>query len=321
MNYNFCISDISKYRSELMGWAIVWIMMLHFTFITIKPLGFIAQYGFAGVDIFMLVSGFGLYFSLDNNNSIHAYIKKRIIRIFPTYYLIGIFSSIFIFNDNILSYFIRNSTIGFWTNGIYWEWYVPSIVVLYLFAPIIKKAIDNSYNIMISSIAILLLMISFVIVSHEFVDAKDPHFFFLYRTPEFIFGIICASWTKNGITNKYFYYTLILGIPIFIFLFPKHHEIFNYKYLSLAFLLPSFIVFFATFSKIIKPINPILSTIGRASLEVYLIQSLFFEAIITRKLTIDDTWHDAITIVLILTCILLGILVHWIINKYILVRK
>ena len=50
----FDLSDISKYRSDLMGWAIVWIMMLHFTFITIKPLGFIAQYGFAGVVIFML---------------------------------------------------------------------------------------------------------------------------------------------------------------------------------------------------------------------------------------------------------------------------
>ena len=43
----FEIKDISTYRSELMGCAIVWIMMLHFTFTQIKPLGFVAQYGFA----------------------------------------------------------------------------------------------------------------------------------------------------------------------------------------------------------------------------------------------------------------------------------
>lgn len=68
----FSLQDISKYRSELMGWAIIWIMMLHFRFIHIKPLGFLAQYGFAGVDIFMLVSGFGLYYSLEKTtNSYH----------------------------------------------------------------------------------------------------------------------------------------------------------------------------------------------------------------------------------------------------------
>jgi peptidoglycan/LPS O-acetylase OafA/YrhL len=47
-----------------MGWSILWIMALHFRFITIKPLGFIAQYGFSGVEIFMFVSGLGLYYSL-----------------------------------------------------------------------------------------------------------------------------------------------------------------------------------------------------------------------------------------------------------------
>ena len=36
----FELKDISTYRAELMGWAIVWIMMLHFTFTQIKPLGF-----------------------------------------------------------------------------------------------------------------------------------------------------------------------------------------------------------------------------------------------------------------------------------------
>lgn len=321
MNKIFCISDISKFRSELMGWAIMWIMMLHFTFITIKPLGFIAQYGFAGVDIFMLVSGFGLYFSLDNNGNISSYLRRRLIRIFPTYYLIGIVSSLIIFHDNIPTYLFRYSTIGFWSNGIYWEWYIPSIVALYFVAPLLKKTIDNGYNIVISTIIVLLLVMSFIIVSQEIVNPKDPHFFFLYRTPEFILGMICAFWTKKGITIKYFYCILLLGIPFFILLFPKHHDIYNYKYLSLAFLLPIFVISFTSISKLTKPINPMISLIGKASLEIYLIQTIFFQAIITNKLTINQTWHDGITILLIIICILLGILSHWIINKYVLVCK
>ena len=72
--------DISTYRSELMGWAILWIMMLHFDFNQIKPLGFIAQYGYAGVEIFILVSGFGVFFSLEKDNSIIRFYKKRLLR-------------------------------------------------------------------------------------------------------------------------------------------------------------------------------------------------------------------------------------------------
>ena len=68
-----------------------WIMILHFVFYSIVPLGFVAQYGYAGVEIFMFVSGFGLYFSLDKNPSLLIFYRRRLLRIFPTfptYYII-----------------------------------------------------------------------------------------------------------------------------------------------------------------------------------------------------------------------------------------
>lgn len=298
-----------------MGWAIVWIMMLHFRFIHLKPLGFIAQYGFAGVEIFMMVSGLGLYFSLDKNNDIGQYYKRRFLRIFPTYYIIGIFASIILFHDTILTYIFRYSTIGFWTNGPSWEWYVPSIVALYLIAPFLKIMIDRKHIIIIVISCTIILAISYYIVVNEIVKAKDPHFFLLYRIPAFIFGMICAYWIKNMTSLRYYYIILLIGIPFFILLFPHHHIIYNFKYLSLLFLLPSFTICFITFSKYIKLFNPILAIIGKASLEIYLIQAIFFNAIISGQLTIPSTWHDAITIGLIIISSLLGILVHTIIDK------
>ena len=98
---------ISTYRSELMGYSILWIMMLHFTFTQVKPLGFVAQYGFAGVEIFMMVSGFGLFFSLDKDASLKRFYKKRLLRIFPTYYILGIFWSLLLYHDNLLQYLFR----------------------------------------------------------------------------------------------------------------------------------------------------------------------------------------------------------------------
>ena len=102
---SFSLKDISKYRSELMGFSIIWIMMLHFQFEIVKPLGFIAQYGFAGVEIFMFVSGLGIYYSLDKNRQIIPYYLKRIRRIFPAYYIVGIFASLFLYNDNLFIFY------------------------------------------------------------------------------------------------------------------------------------------------------------------------------------------------------------------------
>lgn len=311
----FCIQDMSIYRSELMGWSILWIMMLHFSFTQIKPLGFIAQYGFAGVEIFMLMSGLGLYYSLHSNHQILQFYKKRLLRIFPTYYILGIFASILLFHDSIIDYSFRYSTLGFWIGGIYWEWYIPSIVLLYLISPIFKYILDKKYFILLLCLCISILTISFYII-YQINILDRVHFFFLYRIPAFILGMACAYWIKNNISTKYFYTFLLTGIPFFIWLYPQHHQLYNFKYFSLLFLLPLFIIIFLLISKHIKRINPIIKMIGNASLEIYLIQSLFFHAIIIDKLiVIPPMWHDMTTVLIIAFCSFTGIIVHWMIDK------
>lgn len=311
---NLNYKDISTYRSELMGWAILWIMMLHFTFTQIKPLGFIAQYGFAGVEMFILVSGLGLFYSLDKDNNPIKFYKKRLLRIFPTYYIIGIFGSIFLYHDNLLDYLFRYTTIGYWTGGKYGEWYIPALVSLYLLAPVFKLLFDKRWFTVLGALSIGCLLIAYYFVDKEHI--LDRRFFFLlYRIPAFILGMACAYWIKHNISSKYFLFLLIAGIPFFIFLFPKHHEFYNYKYFSLFFLLPFFVIIFVYISKYFKFINPIISTIGNASLEIYLIQGIFFSAILQGLITPDPSWHDTITIAFILLSCLLGILTHWFIDK------
>ena len=306
------LKDILTYRSELMGWSILWIMMLHFTFNQIAFLGFIAQYGFAGVEIFLFVSGIGLYFSLEKNNNPKQFYKKRLLRIFPTYYILGIFASLIIFQDNILSYFIRYTTIGFWTGGIYWEWYIPSLIVLYILAPILKFIIDKQ-QLLIGLIIIICLGSSYILVDSNYIDRA--HFFFLYRIPAFLYGMICALWIKEKHSTKFFLYTLLAGIPFFIYFFPQHHQIYNYKYFSLLFLMPLFILTFILISKYLHFLNPITSSIGKASLEIYLIQSIFFSAKLRGIITVPPNWHDLSTICFIFISVILGIFAHKLIDR------
>lgn len=315
MKYHpFHLKDISTYRSELMGWSILWIMMLHFTFNQIKPLGFISQYGFAGVDIFLFVSGFGLFYSLDKDNNLARYYRKRLLRIFPTYYIIGFITNLLLTHDDILTFLFRYSTIGFWIGREYAEWFIPSIILLYLLAPFIKKIIDKRWFILISIIIASIFFIAFYYTDKEYILDR-LHFFLLYRVPAFILGMICAYWLKNNANNNFFLYILIGGIPFFIYFYPFHHHIYNYKYYSLAFLLPVFLTAFILISKYAKWLSPILKKMGNASLEIYLIQGIFFQLVISGKTSIYPEWHDTLSILMIIASTFWGIITHWLIDK------
>lgn len=306
--------DLSIYRSELMGWSILWVMMLHFTFNQIKPLGFIAQYGFAGVDIFIFVSGFGLFHSLDKDDNIVHFYRKRLLRIFPTYYIIGFIINLILIHDDILTFLFRYSTLGFWIGCKYAEWFIPSIILLYLIAPLFKKLFDKKKFFFICISIIFFYFIAFFITDKEDIIDRS-HFFLLYRIPSFIFGMTCAYWLKFHMPNNYFIYVMFLGFPFFLYFYPYHHQIYNFKYYSLAFLLPLFTTFFLSLSKCVKCLSPILKKIGAASLEIYLIQGAFFTLVLNGALSTYPEWHDILSILMIVASIVLGIITHWLIDK------
>ena len=297
-----------------MGWSILWIMMLHFTFNQIKPLGFIAQYGFAGVDIFLFVSGFGLFYSLDKDDNLVSFYRKRLLRIFPTYYIIGFITNLLLTHDDILTFIFRYSTIGFWIGKEYAEWFIPSIVLLYFLAPFIKKIIDKKWFVLICVTIVFLY-----ITAYYFTDKEDyldrSHFFLLYRIPAFVFGMLCAYWLEHNLSTKFFIFFLFIGIPFFIYFYPYHHQIYNFKYFSLTFLLPFFVTIFILLSKYMKWISPFLKKMGIASLEIYLIQGIFFTYVLNGATSDCSDWHDTLSILMIIVSTLLGIVTHWLIDK------
>ena len=61
---------LSLYRSELMGLAMLWVMLFHAYELKfgLLPLDAFKAAGFAGVDIFLLLSGMGLYVSLSRTH-------------------------------------------------------------------------------------------------------------------------------------------------------------------------------------------------------------------------------------------------------------
>ena len=81
---------ISRHRSELMGLAMLWVVLFHCFHleITQPQLKFFKEIGFCGVDIFILLSGMGQYVSLTKAKSLREYYSRRLLRILPAYWLV-----------------------------------------------------------------------------------------------------------------------------------------------------------------------------------------------------------------------------------------
>lgn len=80
---------LSKYKGELYGFSILWIMIFHglnfkntglpkiFKFIS----GFL-KHGNCGVEVFLFLSGVYLYYSMRKDDNVLSFYKKRVLRVY-----------------------------------------------------------------------------------------------------------------------------------------------------------------------------------------------------------------------------------------------
>lgn len=215
MSYNL----ISKYRTELMGLAIIWIFLFHskisfpdhFIF---HPFRLILATGYGGVDIFFFLSGFGLmHHMLNQNSSYFTFYKKRFTKILPPYFLatsITFFIDYLIYGTiSIKEFLLCLSTIGFWTNQYMFYWFIPSIISLYLIYPLFYRAyLKYEFSFIIT--AIFLSFVTCLLLIYT----ENNHFIILIsRIPIFILGSHIGYLSLNKKTkitrNKLYLHSVI----------------------------------------------------------------------------------------------------------------
>ena len=83
--------NLSRFRGELMGLAMLWVMLFHaypFRF-QVRILDEIKSAGFAGVDVFILLSAMGLYVSIrTTGRPLRDFYGRRAARILPAFWLV-----------------------------------------------------------------------------------------------------------------------------------------------------------------------------------------------------------------------------------------
>ena len=133
------LSLLSKYRTELMGFAIICVYLFHMS--DLKDMNIIFRYGYMGVDIFILLSGIGLVYSWEKNSNIKNFYIKRFSRIFPAYFIVAViylvYKAIFETKEGIKGSIYLLTGLNFWKYGDRIFWYIPSIMALYIIFPLI----------------------------------------------------------------------------------------------------------------------------------------------------------------------------------------
>jgi len=130
-------SDIMKYRSFLYGLAALWIFFLHIPYKIPKVgawtiLSYIQGFGACGVEIFVLMSGCGLYYSL-KKHGIRTFYFRRALRVWLPVFLIYLVVCTFM-DYSFLTTIGTLSVIGYWVK-MPASWFAGFILLMYLVYP------------------------------------------------------------------------------------------------------------------------------------------------------------------------------------------
>lgn len=267
-------------RQVFMGLALIWIYLFHAKRFGCTFIDHINDYGWIGVDIFIFLSAIGLACSLEKN-TLSQYFKNRFKRIIPTWiivliliHIIGLVGSKllpglpFHYPSGIMQCVLWYTGLGFWLSPIIgespnncYEWYVPTILVFYLIAPLLgKRSIKTLVLVLICSMVLVCLQ-------HHFLWFKEIEIA-TSRLPIFITGFLYYNCCKKSEWEKSFY---VYGGGIFVLLAALFYlTSFVTLRVVLALCVPMVLILISYAFGRIKHVS-FITLIGSLSLEMYLL--------------------------------------------------
>lgn len=189
--------DIRNYRDELKGIAILWIVLFH-TRLNVPSGLFEAIYthGYAGVDIFFFLTGFGLYHSLSKSQELRGYAIRRAKRLLPAYLpFCAIWLCVMIPYYGLSTVQAARTAVGnllmisFWTDVPHTvNWYVTALITVIILAPFIYAALAGAKRPLLMQLALIASAFALGIV---FISTEQM--MMISRLPIFVIGMCFAA--------------------------------------------------------------------------------------------------------------------------------
>lgn len=288
-------SNISKCRTLIMGFAALWIYYFHICpvgIFKIFPLNriewYIHQVGFCGVDIFLLLSSLGLFYSFSKKPVRTAldylgYLKNRFLRIFCI--LIPV-TLIIAFADrwSPLEFCLKVTGLYQLSRDVYsYLWFVPCILIFYIFAPFYFALFDKFKRKFLFTAVAVAVSIALAFLLRPVI--RYDLYAIAVRVPIFLLGFCFGYYSYNNvkITLKHWILALVsLAVGTFFSyllcsgavdeIIPSNNSLLNLLIAPpLVLILSSF--FSLTYKyKFLKPIQMFFAFFGAMSFEIYCVQ-------------------------------------------------
>ncbi len=292
-------SCLSKYRNSIYGVSIILVILFHFldrvrhlngVFSEIARLYWILI-GSVGVDIFLIMSGMSLFYSMKKDSNVFDFYKKRCKRIIIPYLFIG-----FIFwymKDIAVRQLGRKALlkdlffVTFFTDGDRSLWFIIAIFIIYMIYPLLFKIYDKIDK---CNGILTMVLIGFIVGLNHLMYLNNTELYdnieiMLTRFPAIVLGTYCGkkAYKKEPIRKLDIG---IIGTSICIDLAISFYRILKVGYIEGKVLrydqiARGIVVIFLIvllFSKIkCKRVGELTSIVGNYSLELYLIHVSIFE--------------------------------------------
>ena len=323
MRIQFDLRFLSIYRTQLMGLAALMIVVCHAPSYGVEmpeAVDGLLRRGGLGVDIFLLLSGLGCWYSLSKGQTLRSWYSKRFMRIFVPYLFMQIPFWFWQLLDGTFSLpheLLVFSTIGFWLYHV-GAWYVALLVPLYLLTPPLFRLLQNKYRGLIAILLIVVLVIVCMLpieqfrgVTHEVLSNLQWAF---GRVPSFIIGMALAPLVKNDVK---FNAVLLIVLPLVVYVL-IHEFIDKDTPSQWCLVLPVMIVltFFLKWMKETGFVYRFISWMGIVSLESYLANIYLCQALKTTVQPLRDSSPLFSGGYLEYTIVIFGgILLAWIVNE------
>lgn len=279
---------ISKYRNQIYGFSILWIVVFHIweTFNKKLVLNWavidIVKRGNMGVDIFLLLSGVSLYFAMKKNpdQTLNQFYRRRFSKIFRIYLTVCVpfFLFMFLTGNYSIGTFIKQ--VFFMSKGVSSFWFILVITICYAIYPFLFRLIDTNQKKKIYFLTIIysLLLVLFMILNEP---AYRYYEILLSRIPVFLLGSTLGNLVYED--RKIPSWVLVLSLLILVSLGPFNMIVAKIPLLnSISVIMARYmlglqgfavIIVFITFSQFLEDtlIFKWLGNLGTITLEVYVV--------------------------------------------------
>ena len=313
ININFNMGRISTYRTELMGIAAILIIICHapangvvvYTF-----LDRLLRWGGIGVDLFLFLSGVGMYFSLQKRQSLKHWYYHRYLRILVPFIVFSL--PYYLFRalhdgDSFFTFLCNITTISFWLRHE-GAWFVAMLIPLYLITPHLSKLIDNCQCRFISGLFLCIIFFALYLLIPSSDTIVNNIQICLSHVPSYIGGYLIGKdvYEHNNISNWMLWISIFCGV-LYIILIPVHVQK-NWLLMPISILLLSTLL-----DKIRtnKKVMTVLCFMGGISLESYL--SNIYLPVVLRKIGIQKIIYsiDDSNYIYYLLVIIIGIIIAY----------